>query len=508
MKKNCRKKYRTGTSTLGVNYVTTPDQAVAKANLLDDQATAEAGADPLLAILGTLGGMAQSYVTGGMGGSPFAKTPATTVAAYGKQIGPDLMPVEVEGEEVIETPQGQMQEVDGPSHDEGGVPMEVPEGTQVFADRVKGADGKSMAERKKRREAKLAELRAKLEEDVVDPLKRNTYERTIKNLEAEEAKDLQDQELAGMMASLLQLPHSDNEQEAVAAYGMRKKYIRGTNPGGVNLSNKTHPEDLDFSSPVATTRQPVLPVSNLTIRDVASVDPFQPTASTEITPQASTSSQENSGTSDVAFSPTAGDFTKLAGNIMGMIGPSRNTAMARRGDTVHTNAFADVGREAIETLQNTKGAIQANQATQEATTRRQTAGARRGARRGARGMNEMRAMEALFDMGQMMNEMNIASTAMGQIAGIDAQIAQTQMGASQAKAQGELTARDLNDRDRHNFYTNRSRDAANISKLVQQTGKDLNDLNLNSVQMKLLGSLSQNFKIVKTRDGGFEIVAK
>ncbi|MDV7394826.1 hypothetical protein RZS08_25805, partial [Arthrospira platensis SPKY1] len=133
-----------------------PDQAIAKMNLMEDQATAIAGNDPLLPIVGMLGTLAQSYVTGGMGKSPFA------TAAYGKQIGPDLMPIEVEGEEVVETPQGQVQQIEGPSHDEGGVPMEVPQGTQVFADRVKGADGRTMAERKKRREARLAELRAKL----------------------------------------------------------------------------------------------------------------------------------------------------------------------------------------------------------------------------------------------------------------------------------------------------------------------------------------------------------
>jgi len=44
---------------------------------------------------------------------------------------------EVEKEEVMRMPNGQTKQVDGPSHENGGVPVNIPDGTQIFSDRLK-----------------------------------------------------------------------------------------------------------------------------------------------------------------------------------------------------------------------------------------------------------------------------------------------------------------------------------------------------------------------------------
>ena len=492
--KKYKKKCATGT---GMNYITTPDMAVAKSNLLNDQASAEASTNPLIPIVSMLGGLVSQH-----GASMFAPS---VKAAYG------TTPMEIEGEEVIQEPGKPAMKVEGNSHDEGGIDINADQNTKVYADRVKGPDGRTMAQRKLARERKKAELEELINSDKTDEIKKNTYKRTYQNLVAQEEKDLQTQELAGMMASLLKLPHSDNEEEVVAAYGSNaKKYALGNNP----LSNKEQFLTGNFNS-----LQSNLPNSILTdeleperndrqaFRVSNNTGETSDTETTDFLNSVPQSVSRTSGESSGNYMPTAGDITKLTGNLMGMIGQNRITAENRAGDTVHRNMYEDVGKEAISTLEDTKGVFDENLATQMATARQQTSANKRGARKGLRGMNEMRAMEAMYDMGLMMNNMQASANNVAQKAGIDSQIAQTQMGASQAKAQGALIARDNNDKDRDNYYTNKARDYANLTKLVQQTGKDLNSLNLNQTQLDLLSQLSENFTITQ-KNGKYEFKAK
>lgn len=44
---------------------------------------------------------------------------------------------ELEGQEVFQTPNGQIAGVNGPSHNQGGVPVNIPNGTQILSDRLK-----------------------------------------------------------------------------------------------------------------------------------------------------------------------------------------------------------------------------------------------------------------------------------------------------------------------------------------------------------------------------------
>lgn len=103
------------------------------------------------------------------------------------------MPVEVEGGEMIQTPMGEVAEVKGKSHEQGGVDMNLPQGTQVFSDRIK-IKGKTMAERKALRMKKMLDLFNKVEGNE-SPMAKNSFKRMSKSILQEEEIDLAFQEM-------------------------------------------------------------------------------------------------------------------------------------------------------------------------------------------------------------------------------------------------------------------------------------------------------------------------
>jgi hypothetical protein len=66
-------------------------------------------------------------------------------------------PVELEKQEVYQTPQGDMGQVNGPSHAQGGVDVNLPEDSFIWSDRLKTKTGKTFADEA----ARLGRMRAK-----------------------------------------------------------------------------------------------------------------------------------------------------------------------------------------------------------------------------------------------------------------------------------------------------------------------------------------------------------
>ena len=73
--------------------------------------------------------------------NPFAST-----FPMGGQIPGGEPNVELEKEEVFQTPDGQVDQVDAPTHEQGGIKMNLPGGTRVWSDQLKSASGKTFAE--------------------------------------------------------------------------------------------------------------------------------------------------------------------------------------------------------------------------------------------------------------------------------------------------------------------------------------------------------------------------
>lgn len=162
--------------------------------------------------------------------------------AQGGQV-PQNIPVEVEGQEMYEMPNGQMGEFEGPSHENGGIPVALPEGTKVYSDRLK-INGKTMADRKDKRERNIAKLEKLLGKTPHDKFLRQSLERQKETAALEEQSDMAMQEQANqqqaqqeqammqeqMMAGMMQDPAMMQQMGMMMYGGKLNKYAYGGEP--------------------------------------------------------------------------------------------------------------------------------------------------------------------------------------------------------------------------------------------------------------------------------------
>ena len=268
-----RKKYALGTSGVSVkNYLQSPREALAKNDILMSKAELEAQTNPLamgvemgtqvLSQLASSGALTKKPdIAAGVGNNgtqfeggnfmtpeqQFAFESQRTVAAMGNP-GIPAGEVELEGDEVIQTPNGQVAELKGPSHEQGGIPMEVgnpnsaltpdsvPEDSEAFSKRVfKG--GKNMADRKMSRERTKESLLSLLDSNKSDIAIKNTVNRKMANLEREEEEDLAFQEMASLFSQVQEFAYGTGRKGI-------KKYAAGTN----GIQDPTKPWRLPFST--------------------------------------------------------------------------------------------------------------------------------------------------------------------------------------------------------------------------------------------------------------------
>lgn len=262
------KSYAAGTGAQGVgpsNYIQSPNEVLSDYNIMLAKADQEVANNSAIPIVGMVGGllqqglgMASSYMGSKKPGTKDETATATpavatdtepasldyfdiqnfdyssdnafqsrgTVAANGNNnVQAD---VEVEGGEMYETPQGETGEFKGPSHEEGGMPMEVgqdiPEGTKVYSDRLK-VGKETLAERKEKRERQIANLEKAASEPLVDTAIKNATKRRMQAVQKEEASDLQFQEQVNNMQAM-----ADN---VIAAFGTGVEGIQKMAAGGV-----------------------------------------------------------------------------------------------------------------------------------------------------------------------------------------------------------------------------------------------------------------------------------
>ena len=130
------------------------------------------------------------------------------------------VPIEAEHGEIVQEPTGEMYELDGATHEEGGIPLEVPGGTEIFSDRLIGADGNTMAQRKKNRENRLAKIQKELNKFPDDASLKKTLRRVQKQNAFEEQLDMQLMQQAQQAKMLAQ-------QEAQLAQQQQQSQAQG-----------------------------------------------------------------------------------------------------------------------------------------------------------------------------------------------------------------------------------------------------------------------------------------
>lgn len=248
-KMNLRKKYAAGTGVNGVkNYIPNPADALAENNKMMAEAEMTAMQNPWLPIVGIAGGLASTAIGSGAFNKPGTTRPAVTTVDAGLTMAPmaalgmqdsEENEIEVEGGEVMETPDGQVQELEGAAHEDGGIPLDnVPQGTDIFSDRLKGKDGKTMAERKMAREKKRSNLFDMISTNSTDLAVKNTAQRKMGFLDKEEQEDKQMQEIANQIQ---QLQQAANSMEVADMNPSQEEFMYGTGSQGMKYAYGTPP---------------------------------------------------------------------------------------------------------------------------------------------------------------------------------------------------------------------------------------------------------------------------
>lgn len=564
-----RKKYAKGTGPMG--YIPSPNEAIAENDIVLAKAQAKADSNIWAnTVIPMASSILQSALKGGIGQAKGVDTeigkntidytsPDNGASQMGLKGSGDLLDIdnflagsynegyaalgdssaegeiEAEGGEVIQTPQGDTATLQGPSHEEGGIPMStqgdpnavnIPPGTQIFSDRVKGADGKTMAKRKELRDKRKAKLEEMLSKNSNDKLRVNAYTKTLKNLEVEEANDLDIQEKASMMADILGL---DGVNEFAYGTGKRGvvKYNNSTGQGGVDpypSENSTQTKnatpvstfpdadgdgvpdsiDIDSMNPAieSTTEVPLSETS--TISSTPSTTEKPSSAIPSINGDTDTLSKMGNNILENISNLSLGDAFTLYGAYKTAVDPLNNVNENRAGDQPNVNHFRNFGKDALNKIQDQKQYVEGQKQEALLRTTRTSNASKKAMRNSARGVNTQRALDLSADFTKNAAESDIYTNFANQMMSIAGAEANMELAQDEAVMAGE-EKRDLADRqDRDAYYTQRGIALANRGQGIQQIGKNLNVTELNKIKLKLLESLGEYV----TMDANGNIIAK
>ena len=428
-------------------------------------------------------------------------TASMSFAAGGKA---GAIPINAEGGEVVDTPFGLPMELMGPSHAKGGVNINVPQGTDIYSKRLKGPDGKSMADRKKAREKEIAKLEKLVQKNPSDKILKATLEKVKSN------NDLVDQEDVSKMQFVQELT------------GQAQSFANGgtvgtdpTNPTGIpnfwdlinsltpKYGNKGNSNMIDEVVIQAPKRGPMdttlngimLPETSITDPGINSTVPII----------GGIASKTSTPGTDTGLGLTLGDTVGMAGSLISTFGPMQNTIRNRRGDTPNINAYKNYGQDGLSKLNESKQYIDQvrDQKLQDLELSRQgTMNRNNGS---ARGINTLRALNLATDSMANNSRNDIYNQFAQAMQGVLTQEAGMLNDRDSKVMQGDYM-RDIADRqDRDNFFSQMGKDISTMGTGVQNLGRNINQVKSREVSSNILNQMYNNFGIntmtgdVKTR---------
>ena len=474
-KKIKRKKYASGTSVK--NYIENPSTELAQNQINLAQAKYEAESNPITNIMSALGNTAMQYgiSKGGFGGSAAGKVGNTLLPVLGNMKfdmggGVGNVPVEVEGKEVGELPNGKMLDFKGPSHENGGIPISLPEGTEIFSKRIK-VKGKTMAERKKARVNKEMSLEKLLKKSPKDKILKATLKRTKANNEAEDAEDKKIQQMVSSMKQGAGFAMQGDNPEFKDGGTVMGNFLRDIFKNGQKADKA--PKGVEFAN---MDTMPLDGDNTYLNEGVAHKD----LAKGVVQPPSGEGANINPG-----------DLVGLAGTLFSSLAPGQNTLKNRAGDTPNINAFENYGEDALKALDTSRDYIgqQRDNNLQNLELSKHSA-IRRG-RNSSRGVNSMRANDLATQQITNNAKSDIYSTFAQQMMQIATQQAGMENQQDQVVMQGEQTRDDNDRRDRDNFFSQMATDIGTKGEGIQRIGGMLNDIKNNKVSEEAVNSLSK-----------------
>lgn len=456
------------------------------------------------------------------------------------------VPIEAEGQEIVQEPTGEMYELQGPSHEQGGIDMQVPEGSQIYSKRLRGADGKTMAERKAFREKRLAKLEALVKRNPNDKILKRTFEKTQKDFAKQEQEDMaymnymhQSQQMQQGQEEILDpMQGALGQEDMFAMGGPAKRAVRPIkyksklyNPRGeyrvtddienpgfiINQPKRPHlvngmPESFNPEQPInqdyeayydedGNVRYKYLKSTVPSIATPGIVESQGQTVSNTNTNNKD--GQSNNGDDESFWNkaydalPTLGDAINLYGKYKAAYDPADMTLANRAGDTPNINPYENYGIRGLNKMEDVKNNLKNNLDQTVLNNQKNTNLYKANAASNARSINTMRAMNLASEAQQLAADNAAYMQYAQQVAGIDSKIAQMMNQQDQMQMMGNWQ-RDIADRqDRDNFNKQLQQDIATRNKGIQEIGKTINDWKERDFNFNVVNQTSKDFKLNK-----------
>ena len=413
------------------------------------------------------------------------------VFAMGGQV-----PVEVEGDEVAQAPNGNMMQFNGPSHEEGGIDTQLPQGTDIYSDRL-SIDGKTLAERKLSRERAIGKLKKQIEKRPTDALIKNSIKRTEQTNAQEEQQDMFLQKAA---QHILPQPVQSGKQKAAYGvdgligppnqdednYDLSKGVFNGQS--GNTPANPYTVGNIPISKGFTNSDSQPLPSY---VPDVTPINSFTPSFK-QLPNLPDFSDRDNQDTlPTVTGSPnTIGNVAGMVGSAINAVGPLLNTKKYWKNRVPNTNSFVGFNHDALKSndLATDQLRGQEQNLVNTNTEFRNNAINRNNQ---ARSINTRNALNAATDQG--FNDSNLKVHDM--IANQTMQLLNERSKLLSAKDSAEMSGKQYvqqqDKADVENYFSQKGKDLANLGTSVQTFGKNLNQQKQQDDFLTLLPSLSK-----------------
>lgn len=452
--------------------------------------------------------------------------------------------VEVEGQEVAELPNGQVGEFQGPSHEDGGIKMNLPEGTDIYSKRIK-VEGKTMAERKLARERKIESLMKLIEKNPLDKTLKQTLKKVQENNDFLDEKDMliqntlhsYNQGIKRAYGGTLEDEEEDDKEEEDDFYygdeeeseddyytdnedyeddkddeeeeykmgGTVKKFLTGgtNDPNDPRYYSKSDTSNyVDLSEVLDPLTFNILKNKNINdVNDVNNVTKQVTLTDSGVEKPSIISNDKNFDLNNLFGDISLGDALGMAGSLKGAYTGKKNTLANRASDNPNINYFKNYGKEGLETLKSAKGIFQSIRDSNLEDINRDRVNIVKRNNNSARGINTQRALNLASD-----SKITDAKNKVYQ--DYATKLSSMLLKQSDLENQQDLKVmsgeaqRDLNDRkDKDNFYTQLGIDEQSIATGIQKFGKNLNKSLERKLNAQALSMLSKWFNSEITSNG-------
>lgn len=495
-----------------INYIPNPNEALVENDIRVANSLYKTKSNPFtqgLDILGNIGLQVGTSIMGGANKGVWGDLATKGMTALGgiaqginsKYATGGLVPINVEGEEVIETPFGNIEEFIGNSHEQGGINVNVPQGSEIFSKRVKGSDGNTMAQRKLNREKQLKRLEKVYNNNPTNSAIKKAYEKTKKDFEFIEQNDILEMEALNQATNKtkskfksggkVKNPLSDVEytidnyfndlmNKSLFSNGITPEYASNFQPNSFPIQDRINVQAQNITKP--------------NVYDIAKDIGSQNVRTTKTPNNNFNWNKLDNTISNNLPQATFGDILGIAGQVYGYNRLMKNTLEQRATDRPNINYYRDFGKKGLQTMQSNKEYVNQvrDNMLKDMESSIHTLQSRN--RNSARGVNTLRALDIASELSASKQRDSIYNNFLSAMGDIYSQEAQQQNAIDNAVMQGEQQRDMLDRQDKDNFYTNLAQDIASKGFGLQNVAKNINNIYERKLKEKALNSLFDDYK--------------